>query len=124
MGAKPRSCGRTVRLDGIALVKEVFLVKFLEQKPNRLDVLVVIGYIRLVQIDPIPHQPGQFFPFAGVLQDIFTAMPVEFFDRNALSNIIPADAQFLFNLQFHGEAVGIPTAFALDAIPLHGPVPS
>ena len=122
--AQSRSSRRGIGLNRESFVEQSFVVQSLQQIPHGFDVFVVIGHVRAIQIDPIPHQPRQFLPFPGELHHIFPAMPVKVRDGNSLANILPSDAQFLLHLQFHRQAMGVPSAFAIHPVTLHGPIPT
>ena len=114
-----RAGHRRVRLDGIALVEEAFLVQLLQQVPQRLDILVVVGDIRVLEVNPVTHLLGQVRPLLGVFHHLLAARGVVLIHANLLAYILLGDAQFLLHAEFHGQTVGVPTGLTLHLIALH-----
>ena len=84
MARKTRAGGGGVGLDGVALVEAVLVVELLQEPPQGLDKLVVVGHIRVLQIDEIAHLLGQLAPFGRELQYVGAAMAVVIYGGNIL----------------------------------------
>ena len=84
MARKARAGGGGVGLDGVALVETVLVVELLQEPPQGLDKLVVVGHIRVLQIDEIAHLLGQLAPFGRELQYVGAAMAVVIYGGNIL----------------------------------------
>ena len=120
VGRKSRTSGRTVGLDGISLVEEVLLVELLEKPPEGFDVLVVVGDVGMLQINPIAHLVGQVRPLIRVHHDVLAAGIVVVIHADFLTDILLGDAEALLHTQFHGKSVGVPSGLAVHLIALHG----
>ncbi|MBT9149165.1 MAG: hypothetical protein DDT28_00586 [Dehalococcoidia bacterium] len=51
----------------IPLIDEAFVPQLLYQPPAGLDVVVIQGYVGMIQVDPEADALGQLFPFLNVL---------------------------------------------------------
>ena len=120
MATQTRTRSRRVGLDGITLVEIAFLVEFLQQVPERLDILVVVGDIGVVQIYPVTHLFGQFGPLLGVFHHLAAAGGVVLVHRYLLADVLLGDTQHLLYAEFYGQAVGVPSGFAAYLKSLHG----
>ena len=92
MGGQTRTGSGRVRLDGIALVEIAFLVQLLEQVPKRLDILVVIRDIGVLQIDPVAHLLGEVGPLGGVFHHLAAAGGIVLIDGDLLADVLFGDA--------------------------------
>ena len=96
-----RTSGRRVRLNGIALVEQALLVELLEQPPQGLNVLVVVGNVRMVKVYEVTHALRQVTPFGGVHHHVLTTLAVVVLCRDILFRLLIVDiglgdAQLLF----------------------------
>ena len=55
MTTQTSTCGGRIRLDGVTFIEQILVVKLLEQPPQGLNILVVIGDIGIFHIHPIAH---------------------------------------------------------------------
>ena len=115
---KPRARSRRVGLDRIALIEQPLVEKLFEQPPQGLDVFVVVGDVRIVHVDPVPHLAGQVFPCPRELHDGLAAGAVVLLDRNLRPDILLRDAELLLHAQLDGQAVGVPSRLAVHQIAL------
>ena len=115
---KPRARSRRVGLDRIALIEQPLVEKLFEQPPQGLDVFVVVGDVRIVHVDPVPHLAGQVFPCPRELHDGLAAGAVVLLDRNLPADVFLGDAELLFDAQLHGKPVRVPARLAVHEIPL------
>ena len=120
VGREARSGGRRVGLDGVALVEQPLLVELLQKPPQRLDVLVVVGDVGVVHVDPVAHLAGELLPHALELHHRLAAGAVVLLDGNLLADVLLGDAELLLDTQLDGESVGIPARLAVDQIALLG----
>ena len=74
-------------MNGVALVQQILVVQLLKQPPNRFNVFVVIGNVRVVHVYPISHVFGKLFPKVGVLHNLLAASVVVLFHRYGLTNV-------------------------------------
>ena len=111
--AEPRAGGRRIGLYRISFIQQSLLVQLGEQEPQRLDVLVVVGDVRVVHVDPVPHVAGQPFPHVGIGHHLAAADAVVLLDRNFRADVLFGDAELLFDAQFDGQSVRVPSRFAV-----------
>ena len=128
MRAQACTRSRRIWLNGIALVHQSVVVKLLQKPPQRFNVFVVVGYVRMVKIYEITHFFGQFPPLFSELHDVLTTFAVIVFYRNIMFRILVVDiflidTQFFFNTQLHGQSMCVPPCLAQHLKPLHGFVP-
>ena len=121
---KSRSGGRRVGLNGIALVEVAFFVKFLQEVPQRFDILVVVGDVGIVEVHPISHLLGQVGPFARIFHHLAAAGSVVFVHGDFLADILLGDTEHFLYAQFDGQSVGIPSGLATHLVALHGLEPA
>ena len=124
MGTQPRSSGRRVGLDGIALVEIALLVELLEEIPEGLDILVIVGDIRVVQVHPVAHLLGEVGPLACVFHDLAATGGVVFIDGDFLADILFGDTEHLLHAEFDRESVCIPTRLTAYLVALHSLEPA
>ena len=108
VGAQSRAGSRGIGLNGVAFVEVTLVIDLLEQVPERLDVVVVVGDIGTVRIYPVTDLFRQRDPLGGVFHHLFAAGPVVFRHGNLLADILLGNAEFLLDTQLHRQAVGIP----------------
>ena len=114
------TCTRRWRvwLDGVALVEEVLLVELLEQPPQGLDKLIVVGDIWIVHIHPVTHTACEVLPDVGKLHHRLTALLVVLLDGDLLADILLSDAELLLYAQLHRQTVCIPTRLTVHEVAL------
>ena len=109
-----------VGLNGIAFVEESFVVKLLQNPPNRFHVFGVVGNVRVLHVNPIAHGIGQLLPLPGKTHHRFSAGGVVVFDADGFTYVFFGQVQLFFHLQFNGQAMGIPAGLAQHPKSLHG----
>ncbi len=122
--AETRAGSGTVGLNGVALIEKALLVELFQQPPQTLDVLVVVGNIRMVHVHPVAHLLAQRPPFVGVHHHVLAAALVIFVHRDGLADVLLGDSQFLLHAQFHRQSVGVPPRLAVHQVALHGLEPA
>ena len=125
MRAQTCTCAWRVWLDGVTLVEQALVVELLEEPPESLDILVIVGDIRMVEIYEVTHLLGQLAPLSGELHHVLTALVVVILGRDILLrslvvDILLGDAEFLLDTEFNRESVGIPSRLAVNLEALHG----
>ena len=98
-----------IRLNGVSLVQETLVIDFPEKVPQRLDVTVVVGDVRVVHIHPVSYPLRHVHPLLGVFHHLLAAGGVIFLHRHLRADVGLGDTQFLFDAQFHGKSVGVPS---------------
>ena len=111
-----RAGGRRVGLDRVALVEQTLVEELLEQPPQRLDVLVVVGDVGVVHVDPVAHLARELLPHARELHDGLAARAVVLLDGDAAADVLLRDAELLLDAQLHGQAVGVPSGLAVHEV--------
>ena len=91
----------------------------LERPPFGLDVVVLIGDVGVLHVRPIPDAIGEAFPFALILPNALLALLDEFLDAIRLDLFLAVQAELLFHLQLHRQAVRVPPGLAQDIIAIH-----
>ncbi len=117
-------CGR-IGLYGVSLVEQALLVELLQQPPQGLDVLVVVGDVGMVQVDEVAHLLGQLAPLLGEHHHVLAALAVVVLGRDVALRLLVVDvglgdAQLLLHAQLYGQSVGVPSGLAPDLVAAHG----
>ena len=120
VAAQRRAAARAVGHDLVALVEQPLIPELAQNPPHALDVLVLEGDIGIFQIDPEAHALGEPFPFLDVAQHALAALLVERRDAVFLDLVLVLEAEFLFDLDLHRQAVRIPAALAQHIRAVHG----
>ena len=119
MRTQARAGCRRIGLNSVTLIQIAFLVQLFEQVPQRLDILVVVGDIRVVKVHPISHLFGQVGPLCRVFHHLATTCRVVFVHADFLADIFFGDTQHLLYTQLYRQTVGVPTGLAANLIALH-----
>ena len=112
------------RLDLVALVDHPPVEVLFECPPHRLNIVVLERDIRVLQVDPVAHDPGHFLPVNFVLPHRLFAFIVELRDAELDDLVFVFKAERLFDFDFDGEPVRIPAGFPMHPEPPHGLVPA
>ena len=115
-----RAAARAVGHDLVALVEQVLLPDLLERPPDRLDVLVVVGHIGVVHVDPEADPLGEPGELVHVLEHRLAAALVELRHAVGLDVVLRLDAQLALHLELDRQAVGVPARLAVDLVAAHG----
>ena len=102
-----------VGLNRVTLIQQALLVELLEHPPQGLDVLVVVGDVGVLHIDPVAHLAREILPHARELHHRLAAGAVVLLDRNGLADGLLRDAELLLYAQLHRQTVRIPTRLAV-----------
>ena len=103
-------------------VEEALFPELLQDPPAGFDVVVFQRDIGGFHIHPEADAVGHRLPVFDIAENAFAAAAVEFGDAVFLDVPFGGEAKFLFHRHFHGQAVGVPAAFAGDAVALHSAV--
>ena len=125
MGAKACTCSGRIGLDGIALVKQTLVIELLEEPPQGLYILVVVGDVGVVEVNEIAHLLGELTPFGRKHHHVLTTFLVIIFCRNILVrslvvNILLCYAKLFLHTKLHGQTVSVPACLAVNLESLHG----
>jgi len=93
-------------------------MELFQQVPDGFDILIVVGDIGIIHIDPVAHLFSEIFPHTGVLHHILAACCIEFFNGNFCPDILLGNVLGALNGQFHGQTMGIPARFPLHQVSL------
>ena len=102
------------------LVEQVFLPKLTEDPPDRFDIVVLIGNVGIVEVQPETDAPGQFVPLCFLFPNAFAALLIELGNAIFLNLLFLLDTKRFFYLNFNRQTVGVPAGFTLNAVTLHG----
>ncbi len=111
---------RAIGLDLVALVDQILFPELLEDPPDRFDIVVGIGDIGILEIDPEADAAGDLIPFLQIGPDALTAFGIELVNAVGDDLVLALEAELLFDLDLDRQAVGIPAGLAFDAVALHG----
>ena len=87
--------------------------------PAGLDVLVRVGHVRLVGVDPEADALGHPLPVGDVAEHRLAALRVEGGDAVLLDLALVAQSQLALDLELDGQAVRVPAALAGRAVAAH-----
>ena len=121
---KACACAWRIWLYGVALVEQTLIVELLEQPPECLDVLVVVGDIRVVEVDEVAHFLGELAPLGCEHHNVLAALVVVVLSRDVLLrslvvDILLGDSKLLLHAKLHGESVSVPACLAVNLESLH-----
>ncbi len=114
-----RAAARAVGHHFIALIKQALIPEILQNPPQRLDIVVGIGDIRLVKVNPIAHPVGKLLPFLDQLESRFAAQFVETVDAIRLDLAFIGKAKLFLHADLDRQTVRIPPAAPHNVITLH-----
>ncbi len=114
-----RAAARAVRDDLVPLVEHVLIPELLENPPDRFDVIVLEGDVRVVEIEPEAELLRELEPFVEILEDALAALLVERGDAVTLDLVLAVEAELVLDFDLDGKAVRVPAGLADDAVPLH-----
>ena len=113
------AAARAVRHDLVPLVQEALFPDLFERPPHGLDVLVVVGDVRVLHVRPVADAFGHALPFALVLPHALLALLDKGLDAVLFNILLAVHAEQFFDLQLDGQAVRIPARLAQDVAALH-----
>ena len=90
-----------IRLNGVAFIKQPFVVKLSQQPPNTFHVFGCVSNIRIFHVDPIAHFFGELVPDIGVAHNGFFTSLIVCIYRNFAADIFFGNAEFLFYAEFY-----------------------
>ena len=111
---KRRPAAGAIRDDLVALVEQVLVPEALEDPPDRLDVLIGVRHVGIIQVNPEGDAIRQASPVADVLKGRLAALLVEPGDAVFLDLLLAREAVLLLDLDLHRQPVGVPAAAARD----------
>ena len=76
MRAQSSTCTWRIWLDGVTLVEQSLLIELLQEPPQCLDILVVVGNVRIIQINKITHLLGEVAPLLCEHHHVLAALLV------------------------------------------------
>ncbi len=116
---KSRPAARAVRHDFMPLIKQPFLMDLRNRPPHRFDIIVVIGNVRAIHIDPIAHAVAHLFPFALIFPDGFFTLRNKRLDPVFFDILFAVHPERFFHFEFHGKSVRIPTRLTQNVLAFH-----
>ena len=99
-------------------------MKLAQQVPNRFNVFVVISDIGIIQVEPVAHLNCKFIPKVLVFHHLPAAFFIVVFNGNLFADVFLCNAKLLFNTDFNGETVGVPSCFTAHIETFHGLIPA
>ena len=104
----------------MSLIEQPLFVDLFERPPFGLDIIVVIGDVRVIHIDPVSDAVRHLLPFALVFPNRLLALTDKRLDTVLLDILLSVHAQRLFHFKLDGQPVRIPTGFPQYMPALHG----
>jgi hypothetical protein len=114
------SATRAIRHDFVALVDKPLVCHLFDCPPHRLDVIVVVGDIRVFHVRPVADAVGHLLPLVGVFPNGLLALFDKRLDSVFFDFLFAVNAELFFDFKFDGQTVSVPARFAQDVISLHG----
>ena len=112
-----------VRQHPVALVGQALVPQLLERPDHRLHVAGVERLVVVVEVHPAGLAGDIGLPLVGVLEHRLPAGVVELLDAHFLDLRLVGDAELSLDLEFGGQAVGVPAEPALHLVAAHGAIP-
>ena len=119
MAGEAGAAARAVRGDAIVAEDQVAVPEPPEDPPAGLDVLVGVGDVGVVHVDPAADAVGHPLPVGDVAEDGLAALLVEGGDAVLLDLALVAQAQLALDLELDREAVRVPAALPRRAVAAH-----
>ena len=116
------AAARAVGNDLEALVQKLFVPDLLQGPPFRLNVVIIIGNIRIIHISPETDRVGEILPHALVFPDIFLTFINKRNQTILFDLLFAVQSQLLLYFQLYRKSVSVPAGFSRDHFPLHGMV--
>ena len=120
VAADGRAAARAVVHHLVALVEQALVPDLPQQPPDRLDVAVGVGVVRVVQVDPEADALGEPLPLREVRGHALLAELVELGDAVGLDLPLAVDAQAALDLELDRQAVRVPARLARHSVAAHG----
>ena len=120
LGRKRSTAARAVRNDLESFVQQAFFPDGFQCPPFRLDIVIIIGNIRIFHVSPETNRSGEIFPHAFVFPyTLFTFINERnqsiFFDL-----IFSVQTEHFFYFQLNRQTVCIPSGFTRNHFAFHG----
>ena len=106
----------------MTLVEQTFIPDLSERPPDRLNIVVMVGDVRVLHIRPEADAVAHDLPVALVGEDAVLTLLDEILDAVLLDLRLAAYAERLFDLQLDRKSVRVPAGLAQYLIALHGAV--
>ena len=103
----------------MSLVKKLFVPNSLKSPPNRLDIIIVIGNIRVFHISPKANTVTHFLPLALIGKYAVFALFNKVFNTIIFNLRLATYTKLLFYLKLNRQTMSVPARFALHAVSLH-----
>ena len=120
VGCQTGTTARTVGQDFMPLVDKALVKEFIQNPPDRFDIVVIQGDVGIFQVDEIAHALAHFTPLFFIAEDGVLTFLIELGDAVGFDFWLAADAQLLFDLDLNRQTVGIPAGFTQYPVSLHG----
>ncbi|GBD14796.1 hypothetical protein HRbin25_00678 [bacterium HR25] len=113
------AAARAVRHGAVILVDQPPLPQRLHDPPAALDILVAVGDVGVLHVQPEGDSLRQCLPLPQVAHHVLPAASVELGDADPLDLRLAGDAELLLHLQLRRQAVGVPAGAPGHAVALH-----
>ena len=120
VGRQRRAAAPAVGDDTATLVEQALVPQPAHQPPDRLDVVVAQGPVRVLGVDPHGRPLGDLGEVPDVALHRLATAVVELGDAVGLDVVLVVEAQLLLDLELDREAVAVPAPLAGNVAPAHG----
>src|SRR5215212_2508468 len=114
-----RAAAGTVRHNLIALVEQIFIPEVFQNPPDRLDVVVGIGHIGILEIHPERNTIGEPLPILNISKYRLFTKFVELIDAVLFDLMLVVDPKLFLYFDLDRQAVCVPAAAARDMKAAH-----
>ena len=103
----------------MALIEKALFVDRLQRPPLGLDIIVLIGDVRIVHVAPKADAIAHLTPLRLVLPDGLLAGLDERLHAVRLDLLLAVQAELFFDLELHGKTVRVPARLTQNVVALH-----
>ena len=120
MAGQRRAAAGAVGDHLVPAVQEALVGDLPEAPPHGFYIVVMVGDIGILHVQPVGHLLGHVLPLAQILPNALFAGLNKGLHAIGLYPLLAFQAQALFNLQLNRQAMGIPAGHAQHILALHG----
>ena len=119
---KRSSAARAVRHNLKSFIKEILIPDFFQRPPLRLNIIVVISYIRMIHVGPETNGRRKILPHSLVFPDAFFTLLDKRLHTVSLDLFLAVKPELFLNLKLYRKSVSIPSGLTGNHVALHGTI--
>ena len=116
---KRSSAARAVRNDLKSFIKKIFVPDLFQSPPLRLDIIIIIGYIRMIHICPETNCGRKILPHSLVFPDTFLTLLDKRLHTVSLDLLLAVKTKLFLYFKLYRETMGIPACLTRNHAALH-----